>query len=185
MACQTLHTHLECTLQHFRDQVSWFYKMLNCILTVHGSWHSHVSHPSCPITKPNGQCIRHRAGGHSKTMKIIALYNLVLCLTKYYISMRRGVKCAMIWVGTENEATWRWCEPTCLSLVALFLPWPMSPLTDVYCIDPCGLWPWPMWPLTLTHNAVRLYIHAKCSKITIFCLVTLTFDLRPWPSKST
>ncbi len=31
-----------------------------------------------------------------------------------------------------SEATWRCCEPTCLSLESLF-----------------DLWPWPTWPLTL------------------------------------
>ena len=31
-----------------------------------------------------------------------------------------------------NEASWRWCEPTCLCL---------EPLFDV---DQCDLWPWPL-----------------------------------------
>ncbi len=41
--------------------------------------------------------------------------------------------------ASNNEATWRWCEPTCQ-------------YHDVYADpDPCNFWPWPMWPLNLIH----------------------------------
>ncbi len=66
-----------------------------------------------------------------------------------------------------NEATWRCCEPTCLSLGSLF------------DLDQCDLWPWYLWPLTYR-------LHMKCTmqrpwNQVLFTHVTLTFDLRPWP----
>ncbi len=66
-----------------------------------------------------------------------------------------------------NEATWRCCEPTCLSSGSLF------------DLDQCDLWPWYLWPL-----AYRL--HLKCTmqrpwNQVLFTHVTLTFDLWPWP----
>ncbi len=66
-----------------------------------------------------------------------------------------------------NEATWRCCEPTCLSLGSLF------------DLDLWDLWPWHLWPLTYR-------LHMKCTmqrpwNRVLFTHVTLTFDLRPWP----
>ena len=58
-------------------------------------------------------------------------------------------------LNIRNEATWRWCEPTCLCL---------DPLFD---LDPCDLWPWPrdldlgsLWPLTCSSHV----------KYTVQCL---------------
>ncbi len=48
-------------------------------------------------------------------------------------------------MDSNNEATWRCCEPTCLSLGPLF-----------------DLWPWPSWPLTLISKDINFYLVIFC-----------------------
>ncbi len=87
------------------------------------------------------------------------------CCPKYFLGGNAGRG-----LEKKNEATWRCCEPTCLSLGSLF------------DLDQCDLWPWYLW--TLTYR-----LHMKCTmqrpwNQVLFTHVTLTFDLRPWPLTS-
>ncbi len=67
----------------------------------------------------------------------------------------------------QNEATWRWCEPTCLCL---------EPLFDLGQDD---LWRWPMWLLTCGLQATL----CKIQENHFFDMTTLTYDmdLHTWP----
>ena len=72
-------------------------------------------------------------------------------------------ECVAVLIGLyKNEATWRWCEPTCLSL---------GPV----------IWPWPMWPLTLTHVTFDLDAWTKYAKSMKIAFLACDLDLWPWP----
>ncbi len=66
----------------------------------------------------------------------------------------------------KNEATWPFCEPTCLSLGSLF------------DLDQCDLWPWYLWPLTDR-------FHMKCTMQRPWNQVLFTRDLDLWPTTLT
>ena len=58
-------------------------------------------------------------------------------------------------------------------------PWPSRSTFDLSQHD---LWPWPLWPLTSKSTCKTVKWDLKSC---LFDLVTSTFDLRPWPSRST
>ncbi len=92
-----------------------------------------------------------------------------ICATWLKLNLKLKLKLRLTGAETctnHNEATWRWCEPTCLCL---------EPPLD---LEPCDLSPW-LWPLTLTivtfDLEVLCQIHCKSMKITICDIMTLTF----------
>ncbi len=55
----------------------------------------------------------------------------------------------------------------------------LDPVALTYNLD---IWPWPQWPWPWTH--MTTFSLAENWNFNIFTLVTLTFDLLPWPSNS-